>query len=70
MRGRFRRISKSQKHPRETEREGVRSGGDPSRGTEGEEESEGEKWGQDKGNKTRRENHKVGRVLVQFLWLG
>ena len=37
LRGRFRRISKSQKHPRETEREEVRSGGDSSRGTEGKE---------------------------------
>lgn len=70
MRGRFRRISKSQKHPRETEREEVRSGGDSSRGTEGKEEREGEKWGQEKGNKTRRESYRVGRVLVQFLWLG
>lgn len=69
MRGRFRRSSKSQKQPRETKREGVRNGRDPSRGTEGEEGREGEKWGQEEGNKTRRESRRVGRVLVQFLWL-
>lgn len=48
LRGRFRRSSTSQKQPRETKREGMRSGGDPSRGTEGEEGREGEKWGQEK----------------------
>lgn len=69
MRGRFRRSSKSQKQPRETKGEGLKSGGDLSRGTEGEEGREGEKWGQEKGNKTRRESRRVGRVLVQFLWL-